>query len=176
MRDLITPLIAILLFSCAEYKVTSSKDPKANFDEYGSWFWMNGCNPSFEGPAYIYPKRMMEDMINAIAEEMYNKGYEQNEENTDLLVDFHVVLKPDSSVNSIVHEQTYPLWDNHLDTEPYYHYLVGSLIIDIADREKGTIVWRSVTERYLPLDPQMSHNEIKKEIKKALKDFPNKKE
>lgn len=174
MRGIAIFFLTFVLFSCAEYKVKSSKEPNIDFDQYATWCWMNNCNPSFEGPAYIYPKEVMENIVNAIAEEMYNKGYEQQDENSDLLVDFHLVLKADSSVNTVVHEQTYPLWDNYYDSELYYRYLVGTLIIDIADREKGNIVWRSVTERYLPLNPKISHEEVRKGIKKALKDFPKK--
>ncbi len=151
----------------------SSSDPKANFSEYTSWCWLNDCNPSFEGPGYLYPKPIMDDIINSIAEEMYHKGYEQHDDSSDLLVDFQVIFKEDSSKNAIVDEQTYPLWDNYIDSELYYRYLVGTLIIDIADRRKGNVIWRSVTEKYLPNNPQLTKEEISKGIKKALKDFPD---
>lgn len=175
MRYIIILIALILTNGCNDYKIKSSSDPKAEFDKYTSWCWRNNCNPTFEGPGYMYPKPVMDNIVNSIAEEMYNKGYEQLDENSDLLVDFQVIFKEDSSKNAIVHEQSYPLWDNYIDSDLYYHYLVGTLIIDIADREQGKVIWRSVSERYLPNNPKLSQAEVKKGIKKALKEFPKRK-
>ena len=174
MSRLITILIACLFISaCADYKIKTSQDPQADFSTYSSWCWLNNCSPTFEGPSYIYEKKLMVNMVDAIAQEMYKKGYEQlDESDADLLVDFRLVLKEDSTLNSIIHEDALPLWENYREGDPYYHFLKGSLIIDIADRKKGKVVWRSVTERYMPEYPNMSFEEVHKGIKKALKAFP----
>ncbi len=172
MRYLLILLSSLTIISCADYKIKSSVDPDANFSDYKSWCWMNECNPSFEGPGYLYERSILENMVNAIAEEMYNKGYDQLDNESDLLVDFHVVVKQDSTLSAVVHEEMLTMWEQYDETDLYYHYLVGTLIINIADRKKGQIIWQSITEKYLPTHPDMSHTEVKKGIKKALKDFP----
>ncbi|QSE96300.1 DUF4136 domain-containing protein [Fulvivirga lutea] len=171
MKKIAIPLLLILA-ACGEYTIESQQDPKADFSQYKTWCWLNNCTPSFEGPDYIYSKAVLEDITNAIAEEMYNKGYEQGDENSDLMLNYHVVIKEDSALNSIVHEEALPLWEHYDESERYYHFLKGTLIIDVADRELGQIVFRSITEKYLPAHPKMNYAEVKEGIKRALEDLP----
>ncbi|MEQ8242747.1 DUF4136 domain-containing protein [Fulvivirga sp.] len=165
----------VLLLSCAELKMHSSKDPNADFSKYSTWCWMNGCTPTFEGPDYIYSKEAIDEMVNLIAVEMQNKGYIQGDDKSDLLVDFKIVLEEDSAIAAIVHEEALPLWEHYQERDNYYHFLKGTLILDIADREKGQIIWRSVTRKYLPKYPTMNTLDAKKGVEKALKDFPERK-
>ncbi|MEQ9169551.1 MAG: DUF4136 domain-containing protein, partial [Marinoscillum sp.] len=76
---------------------------------------------------------------------------------------------------AIVHEEALPLWEHYQERDNYYHFLKGTLILDIADREKGQIIWRSVTRKYLPKYPIMNTLDAKKGVEKALKDFPERK-
>ncbi|MTI40444.1 DUF4136 domain-containing protein [Fulvivirga lutimaris] len=169
-RLLIIPFI--LLLGCAELKMHSSKDPNADFSKYTTWCWMNGCTPTFEGPDYIYAEEALNEMVNLIAVEMQNKGYVQGDDASDLLVNFKLVLEEDSAIAAVVHEESLPLWEHYQDKDPYYHFLKGTLILDIADREKGQIIWRSVTQKYLPKYPTMNSQDAERGVKKALKDFP----
>lgn len=176
MKNYSTILALLILAGCAPLKVKTSIDPKADFNTYTSWCWMNDCNPTFEGPAYIFPKQAVEDLVNAIAAEMQEKGYKQLDDESDLLVDFHLVYREDSAIAAIVHEEALPMWEQYDSKSPYYHYLEGTLIIDIADRKKGQIVWRSTTKSYLPKYPERDYNEVRTGIKKALKKLPAKSE
>ena len=168
-------LILLFIFACADIKVRSSQDPNINFNEYNNWYWLNGCTPSYEGPNYIDADALLTQMVNAIAVEMQSKGYPQNEENPDLLLNFRITTKEDSATSALIHEESLPLWEYEDENDIYYHFLVGTLIIDIYDREKGKIIWRSLTEKYLPIIPKVNPIEIKKGIKKALKKFPKNK-
>lgn len=169
-------ITTVLMASCAEYKVKSSLDPKADFQEYTTWCWFNNCSPTYEGPDYIIEKPTMDNITNVIAEEMFNKGYVQSDETSDLVINYHLVLKEDSARSAIIYEEQLPLWELERQNDSYQHFLKGSLIIDIADRKKGQIIFRSVTERYLPSYPEITYAELRKGIKRALKDLPSKKE
>lgn len=166
--------VGLFLTNCSTLKVRSTSDPNADFSEYSTWCWMNDCNPTFEGPAYLFPEKATEDLVNAIASELYEKGYEQQDDQSDLLLDFHVVFKEDSASRAVVHEEALPMWEQFPSESPYYHFLEGTLVIDIADRKKGQIIWRSITKSYLPKYPDMTYEEVRKGIKKALKKLPNK--
>lgn len=168
-------ITAILIASCAEYKVRTSKDPKAKFEDYKTWCWFNNCSPTYEGPEYLVEQPTLDKISNVIAEEMHNKGYIQGDENSDLVLDYHLILKEDSSRYAIIYEEQEPLWEQYEHPDAYHHFLKGSLIIYIADREKGKIVFKSVTERYLPQHPEITYGELRKGIKRALKDLPIKK-
>ena len=174
MRTLLIIATILIATSCAEYKVRSSQDPKAKFDKYTTWCWFNNCNPTYEGPDYLVAQATLDKISNVIAEEISNKGYIQGDENADLVVDYQLILKEDSARNAIIYEEQEPLWEQYEHADDYHHFLKGSLIIYIADREQGKIVFKSVTERYLPSHPEITYAELRKGIKRALKDLPPK--
>lgn len=160
--------------ACAEVRVRTSYDPTVDFSQYKTWCWLNGCKPGYLGPDYLYDSASIENIANAIAVEMQKKGYIQGDENSDLMLDFHIILKEDSSMAAWVHEEDLPFWDPYKEREKYYHFLRGSLIIDIADRERGQMIWRSNSERLMALTPQLSSEDVKNGVKRALKKLPPK--
>lgn len=173
MRFLI-PVLCLLAIACAEVKVHTSYDPRIDFSEYKTWCWLNGCSPSYDGPHFLYDSSSIETIANAIANEMQEKGFIQGDEGSDLMLDFHIILKEDSSMAAWVHEEDLPFWDAYKEQGEYYHFLRGSLIIDIIDRERGQVIWRSNAERLMALTPEMGEADIQNGIKKALKNFPPK--
>ncbi|ELR72875.1 hypothetical protein C900_00836 [Fulvivirga imtechensis AK7] len=171
MRLLFT-VLSLLALACAEVKVHTSYDTRVDFSKYKTWCWLNGCTPSYEGPRFLYDSSSIENVANTIAIEMQEKGFIQGDESAELMLDFHIVLKEDSSMAAWVHEEDLPFWDSYKEPGPYYHFLRGSLIIDVIDRERGQVIWRSNAERLMALTPEMENADIKRGIKKALKYFP----
>ncbi|HNP19780.1 MAG TPA: DUF4136 domain-containing protein [Fulvivirga sp.] len=171
MKRLIYLSLILFLAGCSTLKINTQYDRTVNFSNYNTWCWFNNCTPTFEGPDYIYPDRIMDDMVNFIALEMDGKGYKMGDDLSDLLVDFHVIVVEDSTKNGYVFEEDLPLWDKYKNDQ-YYHFLKGTLIIDVADRKKGKIIYRSVIENQISKYSQISNKEIMRGIKKALKDLP----
>lgn len=171
MRYLIV-ICCLLAVACAEIKVRTSYDPTVDFSHYKTWCWLNGCSPTYNGPNFLYDSASIDVIANAIAHEMQEKGYIQVDESSDLMLDFHIVLKEDSSMAAWVHEEDLPFWDPYKEQEGYYHFLKGSLIIDIADRDKGRMIWRSNAKRLMALTPDITEKDIQRGVKKALKKFP----
>ena len=165
-----TLLMLIVLTSCAEVRVHTAYDTKVDFSQYETWCWLKGCDLVYEGPSYLFDSAIIENIANSIAVEMYEKGFKQVDDSSDLMVDFHIVVKPDSSLTARVHEEDLPFWD--LYEEDYYHFLRGSLVINIADRRKGQMIWQSNSRSIMPLYPNIELSDIQKGIKKALKKFP----
>lgn len=163
-------LLLLLTAGCAEIKVLSSYDNSTDFTQYKTWCWLKGCNLVYEGPSYVIDSATIENIANAIAVEMQEKGFVQGDDQSDILVDFHIVVKPDSALSARVHEEDLPFWD--LYENDYYHFLRGSLIIDIADRRKGQMVWRSNSKKVMSIYPDIKLSDIKKGVHRALKKFP----
>ena len=164
------PVCILILASCAQIRVHTLGDPGVDFTSYQSWCWLQGCEITYDGPDYLYDSSTIETVANAVAFEMYQKGYKQEGDSADLFVDFHIVVKEDSAVFSMIHEEDLPFWNN--SEQEYYHFLRGSLIIQIGDRRAGKMVWRSDTRRLMALRPDIEDNDIRKGVKKALKKFP----
>ncbi len=175
MKSLINLTLILFLVSCSTLKINTQYDHTAEFTEYKTWCWFNDCTPTFEGPDYIYPDRIMDDMVNFIAVEMNEKGYIMGDDQSDLLVDFHVTVLEDSTQMGYVFEEDLPLWDKY-ENDKYYHYLKGTLIIDVADRKKGKIIYRAILKNQMSKYSQISNKEIMKGINKALKDLPSRSE
>ena len=162
--------IVLFLTSCAGIKVKTQYNPAVDFTTYKTWCWLQGCEVTFEGPAHLYDSAAIEDISNYIAQEMYEKGFTQGDKNSDLLLDFHIVVKEDSALFARVHEEDLPYWNDY--QEDYYHFLRGTIIVDIVDRSKGEVIWQSSGERYMALFPDLDDKTIKQSVKKLLKKFP----
>lgn len=155
-------------------RVHTLSDPTVDFSQYNSWCWLEGCELLYTGPNYLYDSATLEAIANAIAVEMYNKGYTQEGDSADLLVNFHIVVKEDSAIFSMVHEEDLPFWNKN--EKDYYHFLRGSLLINVGDRRTGRMIWRSNAKRLMALKPDIGESEIKEGVKKSLKKFPTTKE
>ncbi len=163
-------LVLALLASCAQVKVRTSYDREVDFSKYRTWCWLKGCDLVYQGPGHLYDSATIESIGNNIAVEMYEKGFIQSDDSSDLIVDFHIIVEEDSAVFSMVHEEDIPFWDPY--TDDYYRFLRGTLVIDIRDRISGRMIWRSQAERLMSLRPDIKESDIRKGIRKALRDFP----
>jgi len=172
MKKLILFVAGIALLSCSPVKVKTRFDKKIDFNQYKTWCWLNGCDIQYEGPYYLDDSTTFENIANLIAVEMQEKGFTQEDDQADLLIDFHIAIKEDSAVFARVHEEDLPFWDDYQDD--YYHFLKGSMIIDIIDREKGQVIWQSNAERYMALYPDIDPKTLKRGVKATLRNFPPK--
>lgn len=170
MAQKITLCFLVVLLGCAEVKVSSSYDHSVDFSQYKTWCWLKGCDLVYEGPGYVMDSTIIEHIANTIAVEMQEKGFIQVDDKSDILVDFHIVVKQDSALSARIHEEDLPFWD--LYENNYYHFLRGSLIIDIADRRKGRMIWRSNSRRVMSIYPDIEFSDIQKGVHKALSKFP----
>ncbi|UII19087.1 DUF4136 domain-containing protein [Fulvivirga ligni] len=165
-------LIYILFIgACSTVRVQTSYSPKHDFENYKTWCWLNGCQPSYDGPKGIMDSAFMDKISNEIAIEMQRKGFTQLDDSADILLDYHIVLSRDSSNAGWVQEQDLQFWDPYKE-EDYYHFMRGSLIIDITDREQGEIIWKSTSKKVMSLRETMSDAELRKAIRRAMKKFP----
>ncbi len=163
-----------LLASCSSVKVKTQYNESVNFEQYETWCWLQGCEVVFEGPSYLYDTAVIATISNYIAQEMYEKGFTQGDEQADLMIDFHIVVEQDSAIFSVVHEEDLPYWDDY--QQKYYNFLKGTLIVDIVDRKLGQVVWQASGERYMALFPEINDKTIRHSVKKILKKFPPKSE
>lgn len=163
-------LFVIIAFACSPAKIRTSYDQNIDFARYETWCWLRGCELVYEGPNYLYDSAMIESIGNAIAIEMYEKGFVQTDDNADLMLDYHIVIKEDSAIFARVHEEDLPYWSDY--EQDYYHFLKGTLVLDVIDRERGQVIWRSSAERYMALFPEMDDKLIKRSIHHLMKKFP----
>ncbi len=166
-------LSMLLVFSGCGVKVHSTFDRSKDFSKYKTFCWLNGCEFTYSGPTYLNDSLLRVKIKNAIVSELERKGIVQNDNSPDLLVDFHISIKNESSVIYHRHE------DGQYDFKPFpdqqvINYLKGTIVVDMVDQSHSSMVWRSEAIGYMDLHPDLSEENIKRGIRTALKDFPPK--
>ena len=171
-------LSVIVLVGCS-LQVKTIQRPNTTFTDYQSWCWLKGCEVVYQGPSEYFSKEVIYEISNAIAFNMYEKGYQQLDETADLLVNFTLIIEEDS----VELDREFPIGREFKEFDQswvlsfypeYYHYLNGSLVIDVIDRRKSELIWRSYARRYVEINAEVDKDEIRKEIAKAMKKFPEK--
>ncbi len=173
MRKHVWTLSIIFLMASCNVKVNSSYDKTQDFTSYKSFCWLNGCEFTYTGPTYLNDSLLQEKIKDAIVAEMQSKGIVRDDNNPDLLIDFHITLENESSI--IYHHTD----DDRNEFQPFpnqevINYLKGTIVIDMVDKSHAKMVWRSEAIGYMDVHPDLSEKNIRKGIATALKKFPPK--
>jgi len=166
-------LLMGLATSCS-IKVQTLYDRKVDFAKYKTFCWMKGCEFQFTGPAYLNEPEVRQKIQNAIVEEMADRGLVLNNDQPDLLVDVHVTVE-DEKIQTYHRTEEKELYYRLFDEPTELLLLKGTLVIDMADKNEGRMVWRSVAVSYLDLHPQLTERNIRRAMKRTLRDFPPRK-
>jgi Domain of unknown function (DUF4136) len=166
------PVLVVLLFSGCSISIHNTYDKQVDFSKYKTFCWMSGCEFKINGPAYLKDSLLNEKLKVAILEELSKKGLEQNTDNPDLLVGFTITVKDEQAI--VYHpSEDAPVYIKPLETEKeVINYLKGSLIIGMADNKESRMVWQAEAIGYMETNPDFSEKNIKKGIKKVLKNYP----
>ena len=168
--------LAVLLgitTACTPVRTKTIFDEKINFNSYKTFCWLQGCEFVYEGPERHNDSIALDKIRSALVSEMISRGFIQNEDDPDLLIDFHVIVEEKTAMISFHPEYmdampgryNQPVWKE-------YNYLKGSLLIDIIDRRQSRMIWRSSSEAYLEAFPIITDKQIERSVEEALKDFP----
>jgi hypothetical protein len=170
MKKILFLIFLMALASCDPIK--TEYDPKADFTQYKTFCWLQGCEFTFTGPAYLDDSLVQETVKEAIIAEMKFKGLDYNNNTPDLLIDFHITIENEKVI-----------YYHGIEDEPtYYHtpflqpesitLTKGSLLIHMVDRQRSEVVWQSQAEGYMESPPDLSPKNIRRGIGKVLRDYP----
>ena len=173
MKKILFLIFSMALASCDPIK--TEYDPKADFTQYKTFCWLQGCEFTFTGPAYLDDSLVQETVKSAIIAEMKLKGLQYNDNTPDLLIDFHITIENEKVI-----------YYHGIEDEPNYYrtpflqpesitLTKGSLLIHMVDRQRSEVVWQSQAEGYMESPPDLSSKNIRNGIGKVLKDYPPKK-
>lgn len=163
-------LLFIALSGCA-VNLKTTYDHQKDFNSYQTFCWMNGCEFTVTGPDYLSDEKLRASVKQSIINELEKKGMRYDENNPDLVIDFHITLVEESA---IIHhrDEDEPFYYKPMDEMETINYLNGTLVIDMADRKEGRMVWRSVVNGYMDTHPELTEENLGKGIRQALKHFP----
>ncbi len=167
---------SILLISGCAVQVKTHQKTNTDFSSFHTWCWLQGCEVKYHGPNFFYNKSATSEIANAIAVNMTEKGYIQDDQKPDLVLNFYVKVEKDSS--EAFYENVDLNQREHIWAPTFYHehtqFMKGSLIIDVIRKKDSELVWSSSSLKYLKITPDYNKEAIWKGIKRALKKFPDK--
>lgn len=171
-------VLAMLLSSCSpSTKVYSNEEPGVNLYKYTTYQWLDmpGVTLGNNGPEKL-TKDTEKIIRESVDEQMKRCGFVLNDEQPDLLLHYHVVLK--NEVYYIPDWWCYKeSWDyqgrcNRLEPT---HYTEGTLILDFIEAKTGSQVWRGVvTGEAINIRVEEIEFRIKHAVKRLFKKFPEK--
>lgn len=163
----------LLLVSSCSVKVHSTYDKSVDFTKYKTFCWLNGCEFTYSGPTYLNDSLLREKIKESIVAEMNKKGLSQNNDNPDLLIDFHISVQNESSI--IYHHGNDDVYEfKPFPNQEIINYLKGTIVIHMVDKSEGRMVWRSEAIGYMDVHPDLSEKNIRRGIAIALRKFPPK--
>lgn len=180
IKSLLFILPAALLFSCKPtLKVSTDYDRAANFSSYKTFSLY-----------YLATSRNVselneERLWNSIRAAMSKKGYIENNQNPDLVVNAVSVLKNKKYVTANSNGygyggvyRPYGSWNTGFrsvsgsTTFQTDNYKEGSLVIDVIDAKTNKLVWEGIGNAEFEKRPKNPEEAISSAVNKILADFP----
>ncbi len=170
MKKLGLILSVIMMISCDS--VRTEHDTSIDFSQYKTFCWMEGCAFTYTGPAYLTDSLVQSRVRESIISTLQKKGLRYDDQNPELLVDFHITLENEKVI-----------YYHGVQDDPYYYRSTflqpeevsltrGTLLLHMVDHKRSEVVWQSYVEGYLEDPPDLSAKNIQRGIIRVLKEFP----
>ena len=126
-------------------KVESDRKLDTDFSEYKSFYFSSQADQWLDEGFYFLNDLTMKAMIrDAVKSEMMGLGYTLQSDNPDLIINFRVFDKPVTLKGYEGYGTSY--WGDERYREASdttsYNVDAGTLLISMADRENGKVVWQ----------------------------------
>jgi hypothetical protein len=171
-KSFLTATLFILLTACGpSVRVFYDRDENANVANYKTYSWLNEKAIEAKGLNPLYYNELTDQRIkNAVNREMQAKGFVLVENKGELELHYHIIVENKTSETTEPYNYTYtPYWRK----VSIYHYREGTLIIDIMDRQKNTLVWRGYATGVITYQTTAKPEEaINYAVTKIFKSFP----
>ena len=175
-------LLVLLSSACNTVRIKSVTKPDTDFTEYNTYCWIDGCEERYEGPDYAMSSEQMQSIKEAITQNLKKKDYQNDVNNPDLLIGFHVIVNEqqtslsDNSEILAPYRNSINYWDGYeyyYNQNKLYKFLKGSLVIDIIEAGTGDVIWQSTAVKYMEIKQTLSKEQLARYIEKAMKSFPD---
>jgi hypothetical protein len=177
-KRLVTLALAGLLMPALllAQKTSYDYDKTANFGSFKTFAHKDGTKVG---------QPLIDDrIVAAIDAELAAKGLQKAESNPDVFVVYHVAFDKQKDISTYSSGGGYGpygwgwggSWAGGMSTTQVRDILVGTLVIDIADAQKGQVAWRGmgVKEVDTQAKPEKRDKSIANAVKKIFKNYPPK--
>ncbi|HEY4286603.1 MAG TPA: DUF4136 domain-containing protein [Puia sp.] len=175
---LILALGIVTLEACGpSLKVSTDYDHRVDFTRYKTYGLSSAAKSNISS-------LNQERILNSVRNEMGGKGFTENKDQPDLLVNVSVIVKNNVEVNANTNYYGYGgmvrpyYWgDGMVSSNTTYdvqHYKSGSLIIDMADASTKKLVWEGTGNSKIDQPTEDADKRIAGAVNKIMENFPPK--
>lgn len=166
-KFLLLVLTATMIISCGPtVKVTTDYDRSANFSAYKT-FSIYHLTTSLN-----VTELNAERIWNSIRSQMIKKGYKENDNNPDLVINVASLLKDKKYVSATGSGPYRPYWGSGSASIQAYDYKDGSLMIHVIDVKKDKLVWEGKGNAEITKQPKNPDEAINEAVTKIMNAFP----
>ncbi|WP_394190372.1 DUF4136 domain-containing protein [Pseudoalteromonas atlantica] len=176
MRNLFIAAAVLMLAACAKTP-DIDYDKSVDFSNYKTFAWMPQATLANADNYQMSP--LMEQRVReAVNTQLQAQGMSLVDENSaDVLLNYHasVDTKIDSDTFNVGYGARWNYWGLGYNTQTTTHeYEVGTLILDVIDRESNQLVWRGAREGRLQKkqSPEQRTKAVNKAVATILSGFP----
>ena len=168
---LLQALILLLITACApRIMINTDRDPKADFTALSSYAMApmeEPFNPAFP----MFDNEMNRKRIEeAIHREMQLKGFREELNTPDVLVDYHIVIKDKTAVDAY-HQEGKGFWSPK-EYEVHY-YTEGTLVIHLVKQGEGQLIWQGTAASLIRKESSKAQERINKAITMIFEAYPS---
>jgi hypothetical protein len=162
---LILPLLS-LVTGCSAPDIQTDYNRNIDFTRYTTFGFPNHLKQSEvkPGDSPVVIKQIRDAIVDALRQ----RGFSFTESNPDILVAYTTEHYEHIRIQPAFDEKWMGFWQSEVTSESWQE---GKLIVDIIDRESGSVVWRGWTEKRID-DPREINEKIKTVIQHLFADFP----
>lgn len=180
LKNIVVSAFVLLISACSS-TADWDYDKSVEFANYKTFAWSPEADlKNNGGNAYQINDLMEKRVRNAIIEAMLAQNIKLVEtQDADILVNYHASI--DSKIETDSFNTTYSArwnyWGIGYQTQTHAReYDVGTLVIDIIDKQSNQLVWRGAKEGRLKnkQTPEQRTNSVNKTVSEILKNFPPK--
>lgn len=159
---LITTLMLTISGCAVSLSVLTDSDEDADFSDYRTYYWSDDFQREngAEEPLF-YNSLIQKRLKSAIAREMEARGYEQDAENPDLLVDSRVIVEQRNDLNTYAYSPYYYWWYYPGPYQTSSQRKEGGVIIELIDPERAQLVWQGYAPDVLRQEEKDKQQEIR---------------
>ena len=160
----------VLLASCA-IEVNTVFNPRADFKAYKTYCWMEGCNvlPAATGTAK--DTALNGQLRRNLETELIRKGFVRTNENPDVLIALKVAVKDEQAIIYRREDDLPMLWPADAGVN-VMSFAKGTVVVAMADRKSGTLVWESKALRYMESESDLKPDDLRRLVRRLLMEYP----
>ena len=185
MKHIVFFLVALITISaCSSIKITSEKDGDVDFTQYKTMSYYGWAKESDK----ILNRFEKERIEAAFAKEFKSRGLELVERDGDVIVSLYIVVDQKTGATAYTNHYGgggpygwyggygYGAWGWGMGysstTYSEYDYYVGTLICDVFDSKKKSLIWQGVVSGEIDDNPKTRERNLPRVVGYLMKKYP----